>query len=104
MFDLLICLKTLQVSYIDVRMLGPILRNNGKGILNLGEPALAQDIKLMQPNIFRDNHIKLYSGKTFGRQEGGAVVMQAALGNQYPACMNAQVAGKPLYVGAVTKD
>jgi len=55
---------------------------------------LGEDIELGDAEVFGFEHAKLYHGKSFGWQEGGAIVVDVYFGDEYAAHVDAEVVGK----------
>ena len=63
-------------------------------VLDFAEPALAQDVKLVQPHILGDHHVKHDRRKSLGRHEQRPVPMDVVMGDEHPTRMQGQAAGE----------
>ena len=63
-------------------------------VLDFAEPTLAQDVKLVQPHVLGDDHVEHHCRKPLGRHEQRPVTVDVVVGDQHPARMEGQAAGK----------
>jgi hypothetical protein len=64
------------------------------GVFDVSKSALGEDVELGDAEVFGFEHAKLYHGKSFGWQEGGAVVVDVYFGDQDAAHVDAEVVGE----------
>ena len=63
-------------------------------VLDFAEPALAQDVKLVQAHVLGDDHVEHDCRKPLGRHEQRPVPMDVVVGDEHPTCVEGQAAGK----------
>ena len=87
-----IVLKRLNLVNVDVDSAVFFYVDNG--IFDVSKSALGEDIELGDAEVFGFEHAKLYHGKSFGWQEGGAIVVDVFFGDEDAAHVDAEVVGE----------
>ena len=83
-----------RLNLVNVDVDSAVLLNVDNGIFDVSKSALGEDVELGDAEVFGFEHAKLYHGKSFGWQEGGAIVVNVYFGDEDAANVDAEVVGE----------
>ena len=74
--------------YIDRWVVWVVFTGDQNSVFDFAQSSLAEDIKLIQPNVFGHDHIKMSGGIAFWWQKSRCILRNGLLSNQNSSRVN----------------